>query len=770
MQYSRWGDWSYNKHNNNSYNKICSVTNNEGKQMLLKSITLHLGIAASGTSANWGNSVTGNGGSVSFYLSTSYNSAANASDTKTISSPKKSTYTNSAGTLRTYYTDNLPQVTFSFGDGILMNSGTTLNFYFVRTSGDNVLLCPYEGSKWDGYQYSTQNVSGYATDPYTPASTSINGITPSYGIVGETSFTANYNITKGTNNISWTNVRLDDTNGNLVKDYDLGKTSTGSNITGSFKLGTDKFSDGQQYKGSIRIYDGKNYFETDQKNIYTYRTPKISGVSLSPSSFSGTGNSTLYWTTNGRRWTTANEADFTTSFKFNTNGTVINSSNSNPNTGDTTNTSSQQSQGITSTIINNSFTATQRSQEKITTTVTVTRKNPTSGKTASSTSGNITIQFWPKYSISTLSYTDPTNGNSISAGSTNYIDVLPNIRANWTYTSAADRGIIDGFVIRIYRADKTTQVGSNYYAGASDTYKDFDVKTQLKRGELNYIKITPYYNLPSGGTQEGPGTIQSFILPLGRIRKPTIDYPNNNSTWHNKNFRILLQCPVDDDFDTYGIAKEDYRYEDIELYIEGPNFNATYSYKKNGTIFSSAGIYHERKIIINPSIITSFPDLSYYKFKIRFQKKYYQNTWSEWSNTIQVNKSNITELGIKQYEKVLQSEYKTVRDYSIRLWNVYFKSTESYDSNNKAQSKGDIIYAKQYLGIYNTILAIQNRVNGWGSFDDNRSNVKFNQSITNLSGSLVPTKGELITAAKVSSEPVGRNYKNILIECMNKLY
>ena len=82
MIYSRWGDWSYNKHNNNGSNKIASVTNNEGKKMLLKSITLHLGVAAANTSANWGDSVTGNGGSVTIYLSTSYNGRQNASNSK----------------------------------------------------------------------------------------------------------------------------------------------------------------------------------------------------------------------------------------------------------------------------------------------------------------------------------------------------------------------------------------------------------------------------------------------------------------------------------------------------------------------------------------------------------------------------------------------------------------------------------------------------------------------------------------------------------------
>ena len=67
------------------------------------------------------------------------------------------------------------------------------------------------------------------------------------------------------------------------------------------------------------------------------------------------------------------------------------------------------------------------------------------------------------------------------------------------------------------------------------------------------------------------------------------------------------------------------------------------------------------------------------------------------------------------------------------------------------------------------ILNIQSRVNNYTTFDSNRDNIKFNQNITNLSDNN-KTKQELITAAKISNDPIGRNYKNILVECMNKLY
>ena len=374
MQYSRWGDWSYNKHYNNGSNRICSVTNNEGKEMLLKSITLHLAVAASGTSANWGDSVSGNGGSVSFYLSTSYNSAVNASDTKTISSPKKSTYKNSDGTLRTYYTNDLPQVTFSFGDGVLIKDGSTLNFYFVRTSGDNVVICPKQDSRWDGYKYSTQNVTGYATDTYTSPSYSLNDITPEYGVLGETSFTADYNIDKGSNDISWTNVRLKNTADKVIADYDLNTDSVGDNIKKSFKLGSDKFSDGSEYRGSIRFSDGKNIFETGYDTIYTYRTPVIKNASIGSRNISGTGNVLLSWETNGRKWNEKSENNFTTHFKFGNNDWI--SVDSNPNLGENLNKFESISHTITRANIDASFSKTERSSDYIDTSITLLRTNP----------------------------------------------------------------------------------------------------------------------------------------------------------------------------------------------------------------------------------------------------------------------------------------------------------------------------------------------------------------------------------------------------------
>jgi len=66
-------------------------------------------------------------------------------------------------------------------------------------------------------------------------------------------------------------------------------------------------------------------------------------------------------------------------------------------------------------------------------------------------------------------------------------------------------------------------------------------------------------------------------------------------------------------------------------------------------------------------------------------------------------------------------------------------------------------------------LQIQNKVNNYAIFDLDRSNVKFNKNIDNFANDKKPVRGEIITQDKISNVPIGRNYLNICIECMNKL-
>ena len=538
--------------------------------------------------------------------------------------------------------------------------------------------------------------------------------------------------------------------------------------------------DGTLYTASAtRIHNGNTSLSASAGpiNLYTYRTPKIQNVSVSPASFSGIGNATLSWYTNGRRWTSNNEADFKTYYQFDGKPWLETGYND-PNTGDTNNALDNGSMALSESIITSNFTKDERSQEKITTILYVKRKNETSGVEAKASSNNITIQFWPKYEVNTVRYKNASTGATIEAGTDQYTDTTPKITVSWNYSTNADRGMISGYIIRVYRNNKTTQVGSDHIIPTTELSgsTDLDIKDDLYRGELNYIKIIPYYTLPNNSSKkEGPSTLYTFVTPIGRIHKPIISFPTHNSNWHNKQFRILLKAPEDDDMDVLGLSDAEYEYNNIELIITGKDsenkaYELKYTLNDNNNIFSNQIIHHKYNIVINPSIITAFPELLYYDIKIRFQKKYYKNIWSEYSDNIHLGISKIKELDLQKEQIIYINHYSTIRKYSTQLWEVYFnKNIEAINSDNVERKQHDVIYARDYQGIYNTILNIQSRVNNYTTFDSNRDNIKFNQNITNLSDNN-KTKQELITAAKISNDPIGRNYKNILVECMNKLY
>ena len=112
----------------------------------------------------------------------------------------------------------------------------------------------------------------------------------------------------------------------------------------------------------------------------------------------------------------------------------------------------------------------------------------------------------------------------------------------------------------------------------------------------------------------------------------------------------------------------------------------------------------------------------------------------------------------------------TVRNGSLRLYDVYFINRNSLPTNNVDKEIGDIILANNYKAIYDTIKNIQAKVNDYAIFDSDKNDVKFDQTIDNFEDPDQPVKGEIITADKISNDPIGRNYMNICIESMNKLY
>lgn len=581
-----------------------------------------------------------------------------------------------------------------------------------------------------------------------------------------TRYDVNRTVTIGRNTSGDNNYTSVYVNINGTDTSDIGISNNSSNYT--FKPSNYSVSDGQSYKVYARRVHSKKtslYAKSNTLTLYTYRTPLVKSLSLSDNNFSGIGNATLYWYTNGRRWSTTYEDAFVTTYRFGSKNWLT-ASNQGPGKNDE-NILKQESQNITSSILESVFTAAERSVDKISTTVTVKRTNPSSGVEATQ-STNITIQYTPKYAPSKLVYRNNSTNDIIAQGSTVYLDEVPKIKCEWTYPDKVDRGVISGYVLRIYEdSSYENLVTEKYITSTSLTGSTvLTTRTDLKRGQLNYITLSAYYIRPNTKEKvEGPLIKQTFVLPLGKLYPPNVPYPVNKTRWHNKNFRILMELPFDDDYDALDdyIQTDTYRYKDIELVING----TSYLWSQNKNLFSTETLGYQYRICINPSLLSNFVDTNEYNIKLRVQKNYYKNIWSEYTSlTLYVTK--ITNLSLVKEQIILIDHYKYVQSASERLWNVY--PISSKPANNKDLSRGDIIYYNNYTAIYNTVLQIQNDVNNWARFDSNKFNVKFNQTINTLSGSNTPTN-DYITAAK-DERPIkqGRNYMNICIDCMNKLF
>lgn len=726
--------------------------NDTGSDKRITSVTMRLGTGKGSVDGSQGTAMTCYGKNYSTKLVYSnYASTTNATISSVCNTTGAYYQFNQAG----YYT-------FYFDEGApIVSAGSTVYFRLSLTGLDggstSTAIVAAQSS-----QYQSDFISGTVVDPYSPPSYSINSISPQIGIVNSTTFTVNYTISGGTNGIAWTNARVYNSDGVHLGDIGLSNTSKGT-INSTFKI---PYSDGQQYKVSIRFSDNHSEFETGTINIYTYRKPTISNVALSNSHFSGTGNGNLSWYTNGRRWSTSLENNFKTYIKFN-GKSWFEASNHNPNSDNTA--SSTQSQIITSTILQNQFSNTERSVNAISTSLSMKRVNPSSGEEAVSGSISLTIQYKPNYAPFDLKYTNNDTGRIISSGETIYFSDEPNIRIQWNYSEAINAGVVTGYIVRIYSDSSYSTLTKTITT--SNKYTVINSKTDLTRGTMNYIKVVAYYSKPDGsGNIEGSAIQSMFIKPLGKIKKPVIAYPINNTTWLNDNFRILLQSPEDEDYDSYSSTiRNNYVYKNIELKINNQIF-AAYT---NGSdlvypIFSTTTFSHMKKLVINPSISGVLTSAFTFSIQIRFQKNYFENIWSEWSNIITLKKVIINEQTFNIDDKILVTHYNTMRNKSYACWEAY--PITSLPTDNIALNIGDNIKQINFKAIYDTIKAIQTNVNNYTTYDSSRNNIKFLQTIDKFEGENKPTD-ELITALKdPRPNKPGRNYINLMIECLNKLY
>ena len=690
-----------------------------------------------------------------------------------------------------------PNCSYSFSDNPLNIKCTDNNakiyvcFYCGQTGGCSL---GYDGTS-SGHSepivvctIDTSKITQY--NPYTPFSdVTFSSISPVIGRFNDTTFTATYSVTGGTKNLTSVKLRLFDMSNVLRAEYSFG-TGKGNNKTGTFIINAPANATGWHYKAEIQVKDGTTTKTSGRRDVYTYMMPTMSDLTFSATNvssgttFSPQDNAKVTYTTNSRKWTfSGGENDFTT--KCTINGTEVNASSQNPkNNTNETSTTSSSSENISNDILNSRFNANDRSVAKMTGTITMTRINTSASSNNYKASKSLTfyVQYQPTR-IPTGGGVTKSDGTSVK-GTTIFVQDVPTIKVDWGYPSTSGAaGVVNGYKIGVFKDSACTQlVGSYYYQNG--TSKELDTKTQLQRGIMNYVKITPYYYKPNQtgavtddskiilGTQSYTGQL---VKPLSKLDAPIIDYPINNTTWHNEKFRILVQSSNDDDIDTLvsqGVItnRDDYRYADIQIRVTKGTNSVTYSVIDNPSIFSKtiANIKHKEKIAICPGIL-GLPSGTgnTYKVEVRYKKAYYNLTeteaWSKWAE-VNVSVEAINNLDLSRGQKILASHYMTPRTASVRLYNVYPIDAQGL-KNNVAREVRDIIWYDDYKSIYNTILSIKNGVNNYCVYDN--TDVSFTLPINDLTDN--PPKQEYITAEKISTSPNGRNYMNILIDYMNDL-
>ncbi len=589
-------------------------------------------------------------------------------------------------------------------------------------------------------------------NPYTAPSTYSINVTPNMGRVDYTNYNYDYTISGGTGIIDWVQLKVYSSsttwnygkypaslNGKELLSRRISNNTgrAGASGSGSFQLNTNTFKDGSSYRVAIHFSDSNyEWISGDDKVVYTYTKPDVS-VNIKDL-FSPQDEPTFSWTV--RNKALGQEDNFKTTVTINDKQVSV----------------SGNSLKVTNSILNQCFSTSERSVSQMSGTLKVVSENTSAAdgnnKYTDTESQSFKVQYQPTKM--------PTNGSVTNSGKTIIIQDTPTTTVSWSYPhTAGAAGVVNGYIVRVYSdSNYSTKVGSDKVVSVSSAggsgYITLNNKTDLKRGRLNYATITPYYTKPNGsGRIEGTQKLGvTLVKPVSRIDTPVISYPTNGAQWHNKYFRVLLQLPADDDLSAiksdYNLSSDSaYKYADVELTVKAGSQTLTYSHINSNTsgAFSTTNMYHRRKIAINPSYLSSLPNVSEYTISIRVKKKYYDLSESQsWSRTATIKISNVSvnrQNFIAGQTEITATQYSYVRNASVRLNKAYpFKNI---DSRNVAQVIGDQIDALEYAGIYQTILDIQNGVNTYCDYDNTA--IKLNQTINDFT--LNPPKVEIITAA-----------------------
>lgn len=398
--------------------------------------------------------------------------------------------------------------------------------------------------------------------------------------------------------------------------------------------------------------------------------------------------------------------------------------------------------------------------------------------------GNFKVIYRPRITINENNVTYRRNSNSGSGVSKGQVVIndssLSGINVAWGFNfQDPEAGYTQGYRIRLYNAQN--QLVKTYYT----TNQDYTIpKNDIPKMQNTKIDITPYFMNDSTNPKDywyyNKEAIQkiNFIILSSSLNKPTITYPVNNSNWLNDKYRVCFTLPIDAD---KGAEYEDYRYENIELQINGSlTIKIANSIDNtNGSILAPEcfnalpnNLTYLRNIVINPSLCSNYiTNLSRYTLRIRVKKKYgYSNSeplWSQWSDNVivKVTKANFNP---NPGDLILATHYNNSKELIKRVIGTYNISWIEPPKN--VSSKIDIIHRNQfpYKNLFEKISQVKNLVNTFGTFDEDQDNVKFDAS-NSLLNSFEPTIEHITALTNENESPNGRNYIKLIYDRCNLL-
>lgn len=609
-------------------------------------------------------------------------------------------------------------------------------------------------------------------DPYSP---------PGYDIWSATQIVkvdrdkvdVNYKIDGGTNGLDWVIARVDG-----VKDFNASKNKGGSLWTSFYPTWGDGFRHGSSYNVRIRFSDNHAEYQTGHKTFYTYQEPKLTGVSVSPSSANAQNQSITFTQSgiNDRAWSTLEQKFYTLAH--------CTAGGSNVGNGWTQ----------VGTVGNNaSFTLNgaslrgfvPKAYDNQTVTMHVKRRNSSANWESAEQTCTFKVIYRPQKGV-TCANTSYKKNNSFGAAVGKGALVINDntttgIHISWNYdTTTSDAGYTQGYRIRLYNTSKV--VVKTYYTSS----KNYTIpKADIPKMQNTYIDITPYFanDQSSVASSAVAGNYWYFANPVKcdfvvlatKLSKPTITYPVEGSEWINTKFRVCFQLPSDGD---KGAELETYHYEDIEVSVNGKVFRMTSNpegltsggVQAAGAFSSTASnLTYTKKIVVAPFKASNFPTASTYQIRVRVKKKYttVKNNWSPWSDvrTFRVKTATFTPaVG----DIIYASHYNDSKKVIDRVRKTY---SVAWNTKPSDVARGTEILRTQYpyTNLYSIIVDTKKKVNNYATFDSSQTSVKFDS--TNAIQENFTQYVELVTAAsnESKSDGSGRNYMRIIYDRCNRL-